>query len=294
VRIYDHGLSETAPVGVLLPALVYPAGPFHFLSLIGPPVVPFQAAHAFSYLESIGIEVTPEGLAAHPEFGGLLAEWFDRSPPATPRLVNTDGHSLAWHTADFRIDDQPATALARLAKLPDIDFDQQDESYTWFRPEAEDALQPGNTLLGRMEVIDDHLVLTCNSAERFDQARAFLEDLPGVAFVGVKVSEFDPATAAADAGIPADDLPGIDEPDEAEVSPELAEQLLAMLRKMQFDWLDTAIPAFGYKTPREDCATPEGRRRVAFEIRTMPKPNPSIPDEAFDELRGDLLAELGL
>jgi hypothetical protein len=59
-------------------------------------------------------------------------------------------------------------------------------------------------------------------------------------------------------------------------------------------WLDMVIPAFGDRSPRQLCATPDGRRRVLYMIRSMPTPHPSLAGEPMERIRAQMLRELGV
>jgi hypothetical protein len=124
-----------------------------------------------------------------------------------------------------------------------------------------------------------------------------LESLPGVRFVGVRTRAIDLESVRD--GVPRDDLPGIDEHstgghERTDLSPELAEALSGLFEEHQKRWLDTEIPAFGHETPRRLCETPEGRRRVLLEVRSMPTPHPSLAGEPMRRIREKMLRELGL
>jgi len=295
VRVRDVGMSNTAMPGLIVPGIVYPAEGFLTISIIGTPLPPGAATPAFDFLESEGIAVTPEGLARNPHFGGRLAEWMERQPARPLALNNTDGDPMVIHTAEFVVG-EPGAAAGALDAHPDLDFDEEDGCYVWH---GEKELAGGELVLGRIEFIDDRLLLECNSERRFERGRALLEDIPGVRFESVRTRpmSFDALTK----DVPPDDLPGIAElgpggPGEPDLNdnPEAADQIAALMAEYQMRWLDMEIPMFGGKTPREMCATKDGRRRVRREILTMPTPHPSMAGEAMRRIRARMLDELGL
>jgi len=44
VIVHDKSMSETAEIGLCLPARTFPAGSFYFISPLGPPLTAYQAA----------------------------------------------------------------------------------------------------------------------------------------------------------------------------------------------------------------------------------------------------------
>jgi len=292
IRVRDHGLARTGHEGLVLPAVVIRTEAIDALQGIGPPLSAVQAGAAFDYLESKGIPVTPEGLSANPHFGGRLAAWSRKDMPRRPVLQNTEGEALSLHTAEFVADDPQAAANA-FHRNPDMDWDEQDGTFVWLGREAPDG---GRLVRGRIEILDDHLVLECNSAGRFAAGRAMLEAIPGVRFESVRERGLD--LDDLDAGIPADDLPAIGEApdalDQENLPPEVAAFLRDQFAAHQMEWIDSEIPMFEGRTPRALCRTSEGRRRVRHAILTMPTPHPSLAGEPMAEIRKRMFEELGL
>lgn len=147
------------------------------------------------------------------------------------------------------------------------------------------TLGPGGTLLGKLQVIGDELVLDVNARGRLERAREWLEQIPGVRFKSVQSKDTlnDPS--------PLDDrLPG-PEPD---IPPtEMAAVLRQVLHQHAMRWLDESIPALGGKTPRQTVKTKAGRKQVALMIRTWP--NQEGPDgKKISPPREEMLRELGL
>jgi hypothetical protein len=122
-----------------------------------------------------------------------------------------------------------------------------------------------------------------NSAKRLARARKWLDRLPGV--------RFETATARAlDAERPVDDqLPS---PPEPPLSPEMLAEVRRMHDRALRTWLDTSIPALGNLTPRQACATVQGRRHVERLLRTMPPA--IIPGGTIPVPRAMLLREPGI
>jgi hypothetical protein len=122
--------------------------------------------------------------------------------------------------------------------------------------------------LGRIELLDDELVLTVNSAARLAAARKWLDKLPGVKFRAVTTRRWD--EPAADR--PADER--VSRPQPVEITPELAKSLQVMMNKKYMQWLDMSLPALRGKTPRQACRTPAGRDNDPDD----PRPDGTGPD----------------
>jgi len=284
LTIRDVGMSHTAVPGLILPAIVYPAEGFLTISMIGPHLPPGGASRAFDFLESQGIPVSEEGLAQNPHFGGRLADWLARESDQPRVLQNTEGDPIVIHTAGFVADD-PGAAAATLDADPAMEFDEEDGCYVWY---GDEHFAGGELVLGRIEFVDGRLLLECNSERRFEQGRAMLEEIPGVRFERVRTRPMsleslvdDPARGAAE-----DDFDDED--------PEDASQVVALMTEYLMRWLDMEIPAFEGRTPREECATADGQRRVRLEILTMPTPHPAMAGEPMQRVRARMLEDLGL
>jgi len=233
------------------------------------------------------MEFSPESLRRDAHKFGWLWRWSDQwhANWKMPRLCNTDGDDLLWHTASFSVAD---TAAARQALLqrPDIDYDDQEDEFIWTKETGKGAeMLGGPVTLGRIEFVGDELVLTVNSAKRFIKARKWLEKLPRVSFRDVKTRPWDEAQMDR----PLDER--ISPPERVEMTPEMAAALQDMLDKQYMRWIDTPLPVLGGKTPREACQTETGRQQVTMLIRTMPEPMGPTPIRAP---RRALLRELGL
>jgi len=228
---------------------------------------------AVTFLQANGMEFTLEGLRrdAH-KFGwlwGWIEDWEANWKP--PRLCNTDGDPLFWHTASFGLADPAATRQALLQR-PDIHYDDVEEKFIWTRETGKGAKMLGGPVtMGHMEFVGDELVLTVNSARRFAEARAWLETLPGVTFRDVKTRQLD----EAEKDRPMDErMPG---PAPVKMTPELTQAVQDLLDKQYMSWIDRPLPVLGGRTPRQACETEAGRQQVEMLIRTMPEPSGPAP-----------------
>lgn len=291
VEVRDVGLSESAVVDAVLPAHVTRAGDYRFVTLLGPGVPPMRSEEALDFLRDQRLDLdSGEPVTAPHLFGRLWAWQAFAQARGRPRLTNTDGDDLCFHDASFSCE-SPREVERVLGRRPDVEPSDDGDGYEWLRDDSEREGAIGDvTLLGRIQLIGDELVLEVNSAERLERARRWLEEIPGVAF--------ESATTRPVGSI--DDLPLDDrtlDPGESDPPPpEAIEQLREMLRRQMMRWLDESVPALGGQTPREACRTAEGRRRVAMMIRSMPRPGgmEEFPGGGVDVPRREMFRELGL
>ena len=281
IEVFDHSLSQNATPGLAFFALVYPAGPYHFAALAGPPVSPLEIEAVTAFLaDEHGLELDGPVPAAASHLLGRLWEWQrEHGGQALERLqlTNTDGEPLLGHQARFDVGD-PAALIAALDARDDVVVDEPGAAWSW---------QRGDLHLGRLELFDRELLLDVNSAERHRRARDWLEEVPGVRFVKVTEIELDPRKRAAE-NTPLDDRLPRKEP---QLDAEGRAQVQAFIDEKCFAWLDERIPALGGRTPREACATTEGRRQVERLIRTYPDPR-GIP--GLKTPRAEMMRRLGL
>ncbi len=286
-RIHDVSLSECVEVGFCLAGRVFEAGQFHFFCPAGPVLPAPLVRDAADHLESLGVEFTREGLIRGAGEFGRLWKWYDRrlEEGFAPELRNTDGDELLFQTASFAISDEEAVRRV-LDEREDIDYDEQNGQYIWLREQEDNAVVPGEVLsLGRLELLDDELVLQVNSAQRLRAARRWIEAIPNVECLGVTTRQLE----ASD--IPMDDRMGPQEP--AEVTPDMAFQLEQYLHRHYISWLDRPLQALDGKTPREACDTQAGRRKVAMLIRTIPAPEGNAGVQV-EVPRREMFRQLGL
>lgn len=288
VTVMEAGLGESVHPDWLLPLRVIRAGDFRFCAMYGPPVGPADAPRALQVLEEEGLALTPEGLKAAPQLLGRLWEWYDAEvvDRPFPRLANTDGEDLVFHTASWRIlRAKGREVVDALCALPGIEYDEAENTFRWSR-QGFSGDEEMMTSLGAIEWLGDELVANVNSAGRFERLREMLADLPFLEFMEVRRREFDDVL-----GGPLDDrLPSREPPPD---SPEIRRVMDDMLRRHYRRWLDEPLPALGGLTPREAARTKDGRRRVRDLVRFIPSPG-GPTDLDMDELKAGLLRELGL
>ena len=289
VVLNDLSLSQNVADISFISCRIFPAGRFHFLGLAGPPLGAGMGTDAVEFLRSLGLEFTRQGLRQDAHLFGRLWPWIEQWEAdwkrKKPKLSNTDGDELLFHTASFTVAD-PRGTRAALKKRSDIEYDDHEDEYVWSRDAANDPKILGETVtLGRIELLDDELVLTVNSARRLSAATRWLEKLPGVRFRAVTTRRWD----EPDTSRPADER--VSKPQPVEITPEMAKAIQQMMNKQYMQWLDMPLPVLGGKTPRQACRTPAGREQVKMLIRTIPDPMGRAP---VSVPRRDMLRELGL
>jgi len=287
VTVHDRLMSENIDDEVFVAGRAFPAGAFHFLEMAGPPLGAEMGLEASEFLLESGMEFTPDGLRRGAHWFGRLWKWADEWERdwQPPHICNTDGDDLLWHTASFKVADPEAVRRA-LRRRADIDCDDEDDEFVWFRDEQTGpGMMGGPVSLGRIEFIGDELILSVNSSERFARARKWLTELPGVTFQGVTTRRMDE---------PEEDRPldeRIAEPEPVEITPEMAAEFQEMMAQYYIDWLDKPLPVFNGRSPRQVCRTADGRQRVAMLIRTMSEP---MGDPPVRIPRQAMFRELGL
>jgi len=287
VTVHDLQMSENIQNNLFLSGRTFPAGHFHFIELAGPPLGPGMGMEAVEFLQDHGMEFTPEGVRRDAHNFGWLWSWIDewQANWKPPHLCNTDGDDLLWHTASFSVAN-PSDVRRVLLQRQDVEYDDQEEEFIWTKETGRGAKMLGGPVtLGRIEFVGDELVLTVNSAKRFATARKWLEKMPGVVFLNVKTRRWD----ERDKDRPMDER--ISKPQPVDITPDLAVSLQEMIDKQYMEWVDTALPILGGKTPRQACWTPAGRQQVTMLIRTMPDPMGNAPVRIPREA---MLRELGL
>jgi hypothetical protein len=195
-----------------------------------------------------------------------------------PRMTNTDGEDLVFHTLRWRVTDPAIVDAALRAAGLDTDGDKPE----WRL--ARDSTNMSNTTIAVLRLDGSELLGDVNSDERADELRELVAAaLPAAEFVdddvrelGEALEDFDPATAP----------PPLDQNDPA-IRQVLEQHILEMERR----WLDESIPALGGRTPREAAADPIGREELSQLLDSFPGPKPDNPG-TFDPQR--LREALGL
>ena len=279
--VQDRAMSGCGIEGYFLPLRLMQVAEWTFPLVAGPVLSAFHVERMIRRLESIGFVLGREGKREEAHLMGRLWPWLLEVRDVRPQLQNTDGDPFEMQRASFHVADPPALVKA-LERRRDISIDDPGATWVWLRDGGPAPGSDGETVLGRFELLGGTLLLEVNSTRRLEQARRWVEKLPGV--------RFERATPIALDELPLDDrLPG---PPPEPFSDEVRDQIAAMILEQNRRWLDESVPALGGLTPRAACATKEGRRQVARLIRSMPPAQ--IPGGTIPAPREELLRELGL
>jgi hypothetical protein len=195
-----------------------------------------------------------------------------------PRVSNTDGEDLVFHTLRWRVTDPVAVDGALRAAGLDAEGDEPAWRLT------RDSGNMANATIAALRLDGSELVGEVNSDERADELLGLVGvALPDAEFVVDDVREFDEALEDFDPG----DVPGpLDQND-----PAIRQVLEQFILQQEQRWLDESIPALGGRTPREAVADPVGREELTQLIDSFPGPTPDNPG-TFDPQR--LRRALGL
>jgi hypothetical protein len=176
---------------------------------------------------------------------------------APPRMTNTDGDDLEFHTLRWRVGD--VTALDR--HLADAGLEGSLES-GWVL--SRDGRLGGSTVLANLRVDDGDLVAEVNSDQRAELVTELVASaVPGAELTSHDVGSLDDVMQRHPLG----ERPlasGV--PDD----PAIQEALRAMVRGWEESWIGESIPALGGRTPREAVADPVGREEVRRLLTSFP------------------------
>ncbi len=295
--ILDRALANSAELEFIIPFRLFDLPIGTFAAISGPPMRALEFDAAMEFLERMGGQLTPERLRDEPECLGRLFAW-QRERAARParslaNMRNTDGDPLVFQTVTFSLADRDA-ALSFLRAHAEIEPDAPDAEsgegpveFTWLKTTKKGkSLLGGPTSFARIAVHSDRIQVEVNSDSRAKKVRKLLEGIRGVRFV--RSETIDPLAARSSSGESGTKPLAI-----GPNTPEAIAAIRAFLHQRNMEWLDMRIPMLGNQTPREFARTPDGRKRVAMMIRTMPAA--SGPDgTAIEPPRAEMLRELGI
>ena len=277
--VIDKALSGCELDGSFLPLRLMNVREWVFSIFAGPPMTAFQVRSMLDSVVRPGTDLSSTIIKNEPQILGYL--WSALLHWRPPHLTNTDGDELENQSATFRVVNMKKL-LAFLDQHPEMDYDEPEGTWAWFREVGPVAIGR-RTLLGRLSLIDESLLLEANSVARLDRARSWLEASGHVTFDSVTTSDFHSDQRPLDDRLPSED----DEP-----SPEMIEALQAMMLEHYKGWADEPIPMLGNLTPRTACKSAKGRRKVEQLVRTMP--DMQTPSGPIPVPRDEILIELGI
>ncbi len=193
-----------------------------------------------------------------------------------PRLQNTDGDEMVFHTLRWRLGNAKAVDAALVGSGLRTGGDG-----TWSL--VRDSANQSDTVIASLRLEGDELIGDVNSDERAAALRSLVEGaLPDAVLLDDEARSIDEAMADYD---PADAPPPLDHDDSM-----VRDVLAQFVAEYEQRWLDESIPALGGRTPREAAEDPIGREELRQLLGSFPSAagNPG----AMDPDR--LLAALGL
>jgi len=194
-----------------------------------------------------------------------------------PRLQNTDGDPLAFHTLTFEIG-SPQVAFDALASLA---WGESKEDLLDGAETAADGVLLGisfdwrqkgnamhktwdNTILGHLKIAGRTLTVEVNSAQRARRIREEIEQRLGIlgrhrGTVSQTPEQMMATRKQTNNSIPSSAKPNEDKYD---VEPEALEAVRANMRREMEAWVDLKLPILGGRTPRQAVQDPDGREIV--------------------------------
>src|SRR6266852_3656978 len=196
---------------------------------------------------------------------------------APPRLANTDGDPLVFHTMTFHIEsaEEALDALAPLAierskqdLLEDAEFDASGKlrslTFDWLKKGNRKFSTLNNTILGSIRISENLLVAEVNSAMRAARIRAEIEKRLGSKATHRSTMTPSPEEMLESLGTektaqgPSDDVFA----DDIFRNPEVMKHATESLQKQVEAWVHQKSPALGNRTPIQAVRDPEGKEIV--------------------------------
>ena len=203
----------------------------------------------------------------------LVRDSFDKPP----RLSNTDGDPLVFHTLTFAIESPKGAfeALAPLAEghsqdelLDDAEFDKAGElhavAFEWLKKGNSKISSWDNTILGNFRICGHSLVAEVNSENRAKLLRAEIEKRlgSGATHQGTVAQTVDEMLAKSPKRDRIREKIDEDTVDDILRDPEVRKQIQEKVQKQVEAWALEKIPALGGRTPMQAISDPDGREIV--------------------------------
>jgi hypothetical protein len=196
---------------------------------------------------------------------------------APPRLANTDGDPLLFHTLTFRIESAEAAfrALAPLAMgrskeelLENAEYDMEGKlrsvDFDWLKQGNRKMSTWENTILGSIKISEHILIAEVNSEKRAKRIQAEIEKrLGGAATLqGTVAKPID--ELLAESRQRGEDKAKSDEEAIEEIlrDPEMRKHFQEKMQEQVEAWANEKVPALGGRTPMEAVKDPDGREIV--------------------------------
>ncbi len=194
-----------------------------------------------------------------------------------PRLCNTDGDPLLFHTLIYRVEpaEQAFEALAPLAEgrskddlLSEAEFDQdgklQRVEFHWLKKGNSKISSWENTILGSIGISRDSLVAEVNSENRAKRLRAEIEKRLGPSAVHQSTHAQTPGEMLKNSPKRKSSQAKLDDTavDDILPDPEVRKHVQARIQKRVEAWVHEKIPILGGRTPMQAVRHPDGREIV--------------------------------
>ena len=195
-----------------------------------------------------------------------------------PRLQNTDGDPLIFHTLAFRVG-SPAVAFEALAPLAwglskeelikEAELDEHGAlhrvAFDWIKKGNRKIRSWDNTIMGHIEISGNTLTADVNSKERAEKLRSEIEKRLGI------LATFQNTTAKTPEElmktVPLEKGQRGDKSEDLLLDPETRKSFQEIMQKQVEDWVHEKIPALGGKTPLQAVLDPDGREIVESLLR---------------------------
>lgn len=193
-------------------------------------------------------------------------------PPSAraPQLHNTDGDRIVMTKFRFPISGNKTRISENLSASSAL-IDDTDNQWTWFQSNE------NNTVLGRLELTEDHLILETNSVERGEQGVKLVQSLLNQELVGQPLGVHEhiedlmssmPATGSSS--------------EELQQMPEVQALLQKTLKDHYLKTLDEPIPMLDNDSPRTCAADPDKHTKVVGWLKYLENMESKSPGPAQD------------
>jgi len=222
-------------------------------------------------------EMTPDDLARNRDAIRLTYLTIRGALYAPPRLANTDGDPLVFHTLTFRIE-SPEKTFAALAPLS---FGQSKEEilegatfrqggklwsieFAWRKKGNAKIPSWDNTILGNIKISGRSLIAEVNSENRAKRLRQEFEKRLGASAThrSTSVKTVDEMLAKAPKRTRAEAKEDTEFEQALLRDPEAKSQLQQMIQKQTEDWVHQKVPVLGGRTPLQAVRDPDGKEIV--------------------------------
>ncbi|MBU6154707.1 MAG: SEC-C domain-containing protein [Bdellovibrionales bacterium] len=217
--------------------------------------------------------------------------------PRPPQMTNTDGHEISFNQVIFTIEDPNGVfdrihslcihssakdLLSEAKRAQDGVIEHLEFSWTKRGNRANRGMK--NTVLGKITIKKNQLVIEVNSNERAAMIRSLIEERCGT-LARYQTTLYESMDSVRERS---EDRSGQRDHEELMKIPEVREQMRAMLRKHMETWPRSKLPALGNKTPRQAVKTQEGREMVLALLHDFEKRAGHLEDREFelDLIRG--------